>query len=481
MHDFAPPPRFITRLDPNAPSEGRAIARVARAMGKPMMPWQRLVVQGATEMTPEGFYKYHTVVITVPRQSGKTTLVGPVQTYRIMKRKNSTAFFTAQTGKDAHKRMLDLIKLTTSSPLGHLFHPRYAASGAGLELATGSLLQHFAPGPDALHGETPHLVTRDEFWTMDSVEGAQFMGAVGPAQATLEGESQLWLISTMGTAESTFMNSLVERGRKGEAGIFYAEWSMADGMDPYDPATWWTFHPALGNTINESYLRKEMHNPDLSPGEFIRAYMNRLTTAANPLVKPEQLAALNKWGDVAVPSRRDIVVTYDVGDDREDSAVWASWRTPEGIACSRLLHTAPGTVWLVPFIRKIAKTWKPAVIGADKGGETRAITDELRRAVYEADGTTLKEAALEVLEVEGGDIATASVTWLDMVRSGDIRLDNSTAIQHAMARAVLARMGESWKFSRKNSTGSIASVIASIVGVWLYDHRDAPLPKAQIL
>jgi hypothetical protein len=463
MHTHAPRPRFITPATPGARNEGREIARLARALGKPLMPWQRLVVDRATERTPEGLYRYSQVLVTVPRQSGKTTLVGPVQLHRIMTVPNAKAFFTAQSGLDAGKRMLDLIEMVQTSALAPLFKPRYAGGSQGLSTANRSALRVFAPGPSALHGETPHLVTLDEIWKHNAVQGNQLMGAIGPAQSTLEGLAQLWMISTMGTAESEFMNALVEKGRRGSPGLFYAEWSMEDGADPYSPSSW-QFHPALGNTIGESYLSKE--SVDQPMGEWMRAYMNRLTEATDPLFTREDWDAM-ATEPAEVPSRKSVWISYEVGREAEDFLVMANWRDSTGAPCSRLLHVAPGVTWGADYVEKLAKSWG-APVCADDGGETRAITDELRRR------------GLEVVTVSLSDLATATVAWLTYARGKQLRHDGSAASYAAVARAILEPMSDSWRFSRKRSPGSIAWLIASVIGLWCVDHEEPPMPKPVI-
>jgi len=458
-------PRFITPRDFDAPTEGRQIAKLAKVMGKPMMPWQRMVVDGATEKTAQGFYKYPTVMVTVPRQSGKTTLVGPVQLHRIMTRPGVKAFFTAQTGKDARDRMQDLQKLVAGSPLAPLFKMRYAAGSEGMSLANGSQLRSFAPGPASIHGETPHLVTLDEIWKHNQVRGTELMGAIGPAQATLEGESQVWLISTMGTAASGFMNDLVEKGRSGHPGMFYAEWSMAEGMDPYEPQTWWSFHPALGLTITESYLAKEAQDQPL--GEWLRAYCNTLTSSADPLISDEDMAAMRTTPNV-VPSRRSLALSYEVARDGDSAAVMATWRDDDGRPCSRLIHGAPGTSWLIPFLVELVADWRPAVLAADDGGETRRITDELRRR------------GQEVYTVGGGDVATACMGLLTALRDKQLKHDGSQALGNAIRHVALQSWGDGWRFSRKNSSGSIAALMAAVVGLWAFDHQERPLGKPTI-
>lgn len=460
---YAPSPRFATPRDPDAPNDGAAIAKLSEIQGKPFMPHQRLIVDVGTERTPLGLYKYSIVLVTLPRQSGKTTLVGPVQEHRIITRPNIKAFFTAQTGKDARARFNDLTKLVIASPLAPLFKVRRSIGSESLSLANGSSLNVFSPTPSSIHGETPHLVTLDEIWAHDEVRGNELLGAIGPAQITLGGHAQIWMISTQGTALSGFLNELVQMGVAGTPGMAYFDWSMADGLDPYDPKTWWTFHPALGNTITEKDLAKEAK---LQPAaEWMRAYMNRRTEAVNPVMTPEawaQLAATKQ----EVPSRRDLAITYEVAPDNECAVVMASWRDSNGNPNTRVIHAAPGTAWLVPLVLWLKRNWKPAVLGADDGGPTRRITDELRRELGDD----------AIFTTGARDFATACEALLTYARDDKTLIhDGSLSLSHSMAHLALRPMGEALRFSRQHSTGPIAALIAAAVGIYAFDHQDRPI------
>src|ERR1035437_1162136 len=67
-------PRWATpRRD--RPSLGHELAVIAMKLGLPFMPWQRLVADVGLELLPNGLPAYRTAIFTVPRQSGKTTLL----------------------------------------------------------------------------------------------------------------------------------------------------------------------------------------------------------------------------------------------------------------------------------------------------------------------------------------------------------------------------------------------------------------------
>jgi len=68
-------PRWATRRT-ERPSLGPRAARWAAVLGQPVMDWQRDVLDVALELDPDtGLPAYRQVGVTVPRRSGKTTLL----------------------------------------------------------------------------------------------------------------------------------------------------------------------------------------------------------------------------------------------------------------------------------------------------------------------------------------------------------------------------------------------------------------------
>jgi len=473
--DHHPAAKHAPARDYSYLTEGHEIAKLARLLGKELMPWQRQVVDVATEYRLDTWgrriYHYPKVLITVPRQSGKTLLMGPVKLHRIMTRPGINCFSTAQTGKDAGKRMMDLIKLVAGSPLAGIFKPRKSNGSEGLEVRqTGAHVTRFSPTLGAIHGETPHLVDYDEIWKYSEELGDNLLGGVGPAQITLHGQAQIWMISTRGTAASVFMNKWVKSGRDGTApGLAYFEWSMPDGADPDDPATWWAFHPALGNTITEDALRAEMYGDGMTHAERMRGYMNVLTEAEDPVITPEDWAQLHTAPE-GMPARSDLAISYEVAPGNVRAAVLASWRDDAGMACTRVLHSAPGTIWLPGYVRRLAAAWKPAVIAADDGGPARRVTDELTNPTEAQQAAGVE--ALEILTPGMRDYGTACDAWLTAARDDrTFRHDGSEVFAQAMARVVLRTNNGTERIDRDKSAGPVAEVIGSIVGIWAYDHR----------
>lgn len=472
----APPPaaparpaaaaKYATPRDYSRKTDGGRQAKIAAALGKPMMPWQRQVVDVAGERYPNGDLVYELVFVTVPRQSGKTTLVGPVQIDTCIMTPGIKTFYTAQTGKDARSRFSDLVKLLQASPLAAVCKFRYSAGDEGVIFPNGSALKIFAPTESAIHGETPPLVTLDEIWEFTEALGdAMLEDAIIPAQVTLAGRRQIWLISTAGTALSVFMRKWVDRGRAGWPGMAYFEWGLPDGADPYDPEAIAAFHPAVGYTMTVEDLLETAGK--VSRAKWLRSFCNVWTEAVNPIMPADDWAALNAKPD-GIPLRSEIAITYEIAPDNECGAVMASWRDAGGAPCTRVLHAAPGTSWMHDLLVDLYRTWKPLVFGADDGGPTRRLTSELRR--------TLGDDAVTTLGAR--DFSTACETLLTYARDDRIlKHDGSRTLSNAIAHLALKRFGDLWKFDRTGSTGPIAGLIAAAVGLWMYDHREAPAGK----
>lgn len=459
-------PKYATPRTPARRTHGAAIAKVAGALGKPLMPWQRQVADVATEIDEHGRFVYETVVVTVPRQSGKTTLVGAMQLHRALITPAAKCFYTAQTGKDARKRFADLVELVDQSPLKAVTHTRWSVGSEALSVPIQrSSINLFAPKLDALHGETPHLVTLDEIWVYDELLGTGLLeGAIRPAQLQLPGRRQVWMVSTAGTAASTFMRTWVDRGRAAATGsaehptLAYFEWSGEPGDDLEDPKVIAGFHPAVGhNGLTAEDVIAAM--PE-SRAERYRGFGNVWLEASDPLFSEEEISAVTR-DPAEVPSVRDLAITYEIAPANECGIVMASWRDSEGAPCSRVLHTAPGTTWMYDLIVSLYHDWQPAVLGGDDGGPTRRLTDQLRR--------TLGEESIVTLGAR--DFGTACEAWVTMLRDKELKLDGSRIMATGLAHLVMKRVGDITRFGRNESTGPIVAPIASAVGIWLWDHR----------
>lgn len=453
---YAARPLYATPRTRDSYSEGPLVATVARALGTPLMPWQRQVADVAGELLPDGSYRYPIVVVSVPRQSGKTTLVRARGVSRCVTRTRQEVFYTAQTGKDARERWRDLVKQINASPLASITTTRQSAGGERLVFPNGSEFRVFAPVPTALHGYTPQEVTLDEAWAHDQLRGEELMGAIVPAQITVR-DRQLWIVSTAGTADSAFLRQWWDAAIEGQPGVAGFIWAAPEGADPYDPATWRTFHPALGHTITERDLQAAADTH--SRAEFERAYCNRWTRTSDAIIPADRWAALG--GPQERPAGLPVLLGWDVAHDRTRATIVASWRDALGVTQVKVVRHDAGTDWVPDALHALADALHPAGIAAPGDGPARTIIDAMA-------GTNLADRTRVLTLAEYANACGEFLADAERVALGH---DGTAQLAQAVADAVTRPMGDLWGWSRRNSKGPIDALVAATVAAWLTRHQ----------
>jgi len=252
------------------------------------MPWQRQVADVALEVDPAtGLLAYREMVLTVPRQSGKTLLELAVMVHRARSWQRQGIVYSAQTRHHARRKWEDEhVPALDRSPLAGSYRVRRQLGAEAIIWANGSMHGITGPTEKAGHGDTLDLVMLDEAWALEDNRVEQDLS---PTTITRP-QPQWWVTSTAGTAKSRYLRGKVDRGRArvaaGQSGqVAYFEWSADPDADPADPATWWSCMPALGRTVTEAATAAELERLDLP--EFHRSSLAALrAAAAQPLTPP---------------------------------------------------------------------------------------------------------------------------------------------------------------------------------------------------
>ena len=227
-------PRYATRRRAERESYGDRVEMVAKALGTPLMPWQAETVQVFGEQL-DGRPAYRELVLTVPRQSGKTTLILAIMVHRaLFYGKPQQIAYTAQTGHDARTKLLDdFVPLLERSALAPLVERVYRAAGdEAIIFGNGSRIQVLRNSISAGHGRTLDLAIIDEAFADEDDVREQ---ALLPTMATKK-DAQIVVVSTAGTERSLYLKRKVDQGRAaseadlGEGMAFY-EWSASPDDD----------------------------------------------------------------------------------------------------------------------------------------------------------------------------------------------------------------------------------------------------------
>lgn len=343
------------------------------------MPWQQLIADVGGEFDPvTGKPAYREIVVTVPRQSGKTTeeLVFTLDR-SLMWGKPQRSAYTAQTGLDARQKVInDFWPLIKHSPFNHaVTRVLRGAAETAIVFKNDSRLDVLATAEDSGHGRTLDLGIVDEAFADEDDRREQ---ALLPAMATRR-DAQLLVFSTMGTQKSSFLNRKVDAGRAAVmadamSGIAYFEWSAAADADPDDPATWWSCIPALGYTLDEDTVRHARMT--MSDGEFRRAFLNQQMSDDEMWLDPNAwVARRHPDGLVQPPDGTRIAAFFD-GSYNNDSTALVGCTLDEPLHVFQIgVWERPAGAsddWVVPrdkvdmAVHEMFRRWKVVELACDR-------------------------------------------------------------------------------------------------------------------
>jgi hypothetical protein len=425
------------------------------------MDWQRRASDVIGEHDPATALRVHPfVVVTVPRQAGKTTFALTEAALRCVlpARRPARVWYTAQTGQAAREKWDELVRAVPASWAVKITRTNGAER---IRFPSGAQLRPFPPTRDALHGEQSDLVIVDEAWTLDTDRGEALMQAIGPTQATRPG-AQVLIVSTAGTDSSTFLRGLVDRGRAGDPSVTYLEYSIPDDVDPLDVDELAGWHPAVGETIDRAFLDVQAGILADLPGEYARAYGNRWTATAERVIAPALWARA-----IAV---RPLppgppVFAADVAADRSRTAI---------IACNdgvlEVVRSDPGVDWAVPAILELRRKHRPAAVVVDRYGPSAALADQL------------EGAGVDLFPTSAQTYAAACQSFLDGIGAAPPRITYRMAPElDAAVDAAATRPAAdgAWVWSRRLATAPICELVAATWAAWADLHRPpAPVRPA---
>lgn len=433
------------------------------------MPWQRQVAAVALEIDPEtGLPAYRTVVLTVPRQSGKTTILLSLFLQRCMsevwrangrpdgpKPGRQRCIYAAQTQKDARNKWESdyVADMEASSRLAGKFSVYRGSGREAIKFPNGSSIGITANTEKAAHGQVLDLPVIDEaFALVDDRLDQAFV----PAMSTRR-QGQLWIVSTAGTPDSLYLRAKVDKGRQlvengTTSGLAYFEWSAPDDADPDDEDVWRACMPALGHTIDLSVVRAARQT--LGEAEFRRAYLNQwVDRDAGERVITAQDWARGLDPDSAVTGR--IVLAVDTSRDRTMSAVSMAGGRLDGRVHVQLLAHGEGTSWVADEVARLKDELGAVAVVLDAAGPAASLLPELA------------EYKIEPVVTGAAQMAQACGAFYDaVVDDVSVRHIGQPPLDAALAAARKRELMDTWAWGRKASGADITPLVSVTLAHW---------------
>lgn len=461
------PPRWATARDPSRLTLGRRVAETSLLLGKPFMPWQRLVADVAHEIDPAtGQLWYRQVIVTVPRQSGKTTEVLAVAVHRALgHRIPQVITYTAQSRIKAREKWEDEhVPILEKSPLAPYFRVRKTTGNEAILWRNGSKHGIEATTEKAGHGPTLDLGLIDEAFAHTDSRVEQ---AMKPAMITRP-SAQLWVLSTAGTDKSAYLRGKVNAGRtRCELGMLsrtaFFDWSAPDDADPADPATWRACMPALGimradgTGVTEDTIRDEFDSMDLA--DFRRAYLNQWLDAFPEewlvITGTDWAAAEDRGSSLADP----VAFSVDMTPSRSATSVGAAGCRLDGLLHGELVDHRPDSDWVLARVLELDARWSPCAWVIDPASAAGSLITEL------------EAAGIDVLKPSMREITQGCGQFFDSVTAGAFRHVGQPDLTAAVAGAKSRPLSDAWAWARKNPSVDISPLVAVTLAAWGHGMR----------
>lgn len=427
-----------------------------------LMPWQEHVLDVALEVDSDtGLLVYREVVLTVPRQSGKTVLLLCLCIWRALGFSEPQVIkVAAQSGVEARDKLLDeQMPLLSKSPLKHRFKTRRTTGHEAILWNNGSIHSLLASTKRSGHGKTVDMAVIDEaFAQIDS----RLEQSCKPAMITRP-QPQTWVVSTAGDADSIYLLGKVKIGRERAElgmteGLCYFEWSADDNDDPGSVETWKSVMPALkhpgnpGGTQPIEAVAAEFAGMELV--EFKRAFLNIWNTG-----KGTPVIAAADWRECV--DHRSMIdgpacFAFDVSPDSSSGAIAAagvSSTDPAAIHVDIADHRE-GTGWMVERLHQIQEKHKPAKIVCDAGSPAGALLTDL-------DSKGVKVTVMSLREHQ-----QACGAFLAGTKEHHVRTVNEPELAAAVEGANQRNVGDGWLWNRRTSSVDISPLVAATQAHW---------------
>jgi phage terminase large subunit-like protein len=422
------------------------------------MPHQRLVADIATEVDPDGRPYYGQVIVSLPRQCGKTTLSLALELHRALMWGDPQAIaYTAQTGMDARQKLMrDQVPLVEGSPIYKAVRQIYRANGSeAIIFRNGSRIDPLPNTPSAGHGRTLDFGVIDEarFDADDTREAALLPAMITRPQA------QLLVISTPGDQRSAYFRRKVEEGRRAvergdTTGVAFFEWGAGEDVDIDDPAVWHRVIPAMNLTIDEEAIRQR--RATMPEGEFRREHLGQWTTVDESILPARLIERV--LDEEAAPSGT-LCFGIDVAMDRS----WAAIAVADETGTVELVEHREGVSWVVDRALGLWRQHRGALI-IDGYSPANSIVDRL------------ETGGIPVTRYTVRDMTAACGVFYDAILEQTIRLRPHPSLEAAIASVQRKHVGSGWLWSRTTDAADLSPIFAATLAHYHATNRKNP-PK----
>lgn len=430
--------------------------------------WQRLVFDRAFEIDTQGELIWQTVIVSAPRQVGKSFLERAVCAWRMSHGDRfdgpQDVMHVAHKITAAQEVWAPAARWALGEQTDDDASVRWANGQQKIELGDGSRWMIQAATDGAGVAFSLSMVLVDEAWR---VHRHVVDAALMPTMAESD-QPQLWLVSTAGTSASDLMiayrNAALARIDEPlpDDSTLLIEWSAPPDpeLDIDDPAVWEAATPHW-DSRRVQRVRKARDQPEV---EFRQQWLNQwIPTLTSPLFDPSVWPSMLWLG--ALPGGA-LSFGVDLAADRSHATIVALC---SGVA--EVVEHRAGASWVAPRLVELTDKWTPTAIGVDGTGPAASVADALKQVPALGD---------KLVILTGRALSSACGDVYDRITEGKLGVRGHAAMEDAVLHASKRSYGQAWVFARDRDGHSCVPLLALTVAIYASEHATAEVERSRI-
>lgn len=421
-----------------------AVRDTCSRLGIGFDPWQDGAGRLILAKRADGLYAADTVVVSIPRQVGKTYLLGAIVFALCIIVPRLTVVWTAHRFKTARE--------TFNSMKAMAGRRKLAAHVEKIVLGAGDESIQFTNGSRVLFGARERGFGRGfahvDVLVLDEGQILTETAMDDMVPATNVSPNPLILLTgtpPKPTDPGEVFTMLRQEALDGESeGTLYIELSADRGCDPGDREQWRKANASYPHRTPERAMLRMRKN--LSDASFVREAMG----VWDEFSVHQAVVKSSHWGDLSdvgpADGAKPAALAVDMSHAREIS-VAACWLEEPGAHCEEVwagVDSAAALEWLVS--RSTRRM--PVVIDAMSPAASMV--------------PDLKARKLRVVVTNSTDMAKACGLWLDDVKAGLLTHADQEPVNTAVAAAKKRAIGNAggWGWDRRDGASNIAPLVA---------------------
>lgn len=435
---------------------GRISAQV-RALGIQLEAWQDGVGRCAFAQRSDGIYAASVggVVMSIPRQVGKTFLVGGIAFALCLLKPGTKVIWTAHhsnTADETFESMSAMAQLRKVAP--HIRAVRSTNGQQRIVFRNRSRIEFGARERGFGRGKQ-----KVSFLVLDEAQILTESALENMVPSMNRADNPLMFM--MGTPprpqdpSEVFSNKRARALANTSKDTVFIEISADEDADPDDRAQWAVANPSYPHfTPTEAMLR--MREAFTDEG-FKREALGIWDPESSPQVIDEK-----SWRDQADPASMAIdrlTLAIDVPPNRKSATVSGAGLRADGNWHVELDEEKSGVDWVIPHIKKrLEKQRYHAVIADEMSGLV-----EKRKGRHYLVGTDI---VVTLAAAEGRDMAIGCAKYHDGIVDGSVFHTDQPQVNAALSVAAKRPLQGAWAWNRKDATSNISPVVSQTLALW---------------